>query len=183
MDSGEEGKRGLQYRRIGLTESGPVLFRQERVGEQGQRFTMLKLRTMVHGAEAKLDKVLFANPLLGPAFKIPNDPRVTRVGRFLRRWSIDELPQLWNVLRGEMSIVGPRPEEVWVVDLYEDWHRRRLAMKPGLTGPMQVAGRGLLELDDRVRLELNYIDNYTLWQDLRILLHTPSAVLSGEGAM
>ncbi|MFQ5923550.1 MAG: sugar transferase, partial [Anaerolineales bacterium] len=111
---------------IKLDSPGPVLFRQERVGEGGRRFRMVKLRTMIQDAERQLGKVLHRNMLQGPAFKIPDDPRVTRVGRFLRRWSLDELPQLWNVVIGEMSVVGPRPEEVRVVEQYRDWHRRRL---------------------------------------------------------
>ncbi|RLC77247.1 MAG: undecaprenyl-phosphate glucose phosphotransferase, partial [Chloroflexi bacterium] len=116
------------------------------------------------------------------AYKRPNDPRVARVGRFLRRWSLDELLQVWNVLKGEMSLVGPRPEEVRIVRLYNDWHRRRLAVKPGITGPMQVSGRGDLPLDERVRLELDYIENYSLWKDMIILLRTIPAVISGRGA-
>lgn len=168
---------------IKLDSPGPVFFQQERVGKAGRRFWMAKLRTMVQDAEARLEEVLPRNPLRGPAFKIPDDPRVTRVGRFLRRWSLDELPQLWNVVRGEMSLVGPRPEELRVVERYQDWHRRRLTMRPGLTGPMQVAGRGLLDLDERVQLELEYIDNFSFWQDMRILLRTVPTVFSGNGAM
>jgi lipopolysaccharide/colanic/teichoic acid biosynthesis glycosyltransferase len=138
---------------------------------------------MVQGAESRLDQVLSKNSLKGPAFKIPDDPRVTRVGRFLRRWSLDELPQLWNVMCGEMSMVGPRPEEVRVVEQYQTWHRRRLAVPPGLTGPMQVAGRGLLDLDERVRMEIDYIENYSIWKDLLILIRTFAAVLHGRGAI
>ena len=144
---------------------------------------MIKLRTMVRDAEQSLEDVLSRNVLQGPAFKIPDDPRVTRVGRVLRRWSIDELPQLWNVLKGDMSLVGPRPEEAWVVEKYEARHRRRLAVPPGLTGPMQVSGRGLISLDERLRLELEYIENYSLRKDLAILLRTIPAVLMGEGAV
>lgn len=162
---------------------GPVFFAQERVGLGGRKFRMLKLRTMVPEAETHLEAVLAMSALSGPAFKIPDDPRVTRVGRILRRWSIDELPQLWNVLRGEMSLVGPRPEEVRVVAQYSDWHRRRLEVPPGLTGPMQVSGRGALDLDARVRLELDYISNYSLRRDLVILAQTFPAVLSGKGAL
>lgn len=168
---------------IKLDSPGPVFFVQERVGEGGKVFRMIKLRTMVQDAEQQLESVIKNSALHGPAFKIPNDPRVTRVGRFLRRWSLDELPQIWNVLRGEMSLVGPRPEEVRVVAQYNDWHRRRLTIRPGLTGPMQVRGRGMLDLDERVRLELDYIENYSIWRDLGILLRTLSAVLSGEGSI
>jgi lipopolysaccharide/colanic/teichoic acid biosynthesis glycosyltransferase len=120
--------------------------------------------------------------LAEPAFKIPNDPRVTRAGRFLRRWSLDELPQLLNVLRGEMSLVGPRPEEARMVARYTDDQRRRLAVKPGITGPMQVNGRGDLSFEHRLRLELDYIDNYSLARDFRILAETLPAVLEGAGA-
>jgi lipopolysaccharide/colanic/teichoic acid biosynthesis glycosyltransferase len=168
---------------IRLDSPGPVFFVQERVGQDGRQFGMLKLRTMVADAEARLEEVLAQNPLSGPAFKIPDDQRVTRVGRFLRRWSLDELPQLWNIIRGEMSLVGPRPEEERVVEQYQDWHRKRLAVKPGLTGPMQIAGRGLLELDERVHMELEYIEGYSFWRDLGILFKTIPAVFSGKGAL
>ena len=147
-----------------------------------QPFRMYKLRTMVAGAETMFDTVAAANPLKGPAVKLPRDPRVTRVGRWLRRWSIDELPQLWNVLRGEMSLVGPRPEEPRIVAQYNDWHRQRLAVKPGLTGPMQVNGRGHLSLDERVQLEIDYIEHYALWRDVEILVRSIPAVITGRGA-
>lgn len=168
---------------VKLDSPGRVFFVQERVGLGGRRFRMVKLRTMVPDAEAHLEAVLAHSALQGLASKMPNDPRVTRVGRWLRRWSVDELPQLWNVLRGEMSLVGPRPEEVRVVEQYSDWHRRRLAVPPGLTGPMQVAGRGALDLDARVRLELEYIEHYSVWRDLEILARTLPAVVSGRGAL
>jgi lipopolysaccharide/colanic/teichoic acid biosynthesis glycosyltransferase/GT2 family glycosyltransferase len=168
---------------IKLDSPGPVFFIQERVGLGGRRFRMVKLRTMVPDAEARLKAVLAQSVLQGPAFKIPDDPRVTRVGRLLRRWSLDELPQLWNVLRGEMSLVGPRPEEGRVVEQYTDWHRQRLVVPPGLTGPMQIAGRGRLDLDARVRLELDYIEHYSVWRDLGILVRTLPAILSGKGAL
>lgn len=167
---------------IRLESPGPVIFRQTRVGQHGRQFEMLKLRSMEVDAEVRLAEVLAQNPLHGPAFKMPNDPRVTRIGRFMRRWSLDELPQLWNVLRGDMSLVGPRPEEPWVVAQYTDWHRQRLAVKPGLTGPMQVNGRGDLSLDERVQLELDYIQHYSLWRDLEIILRSIPAVISGRGA-
>lgn len=167
---------------IKLETPGPVVFRQTRIGRHGQPFQMLKLRSMVADAEIRLTAVLASNHLPGPAFKIPNDPRVTRVGQFMRRWSLDELPQLWNVLRGEMSLVGPRPEEERVVEQYNDFHRRRLAVTPGLTGPMQVNGRGDLPLDERVRLELDYIEHYSLGRDIQILLRSIPEVISGRGA-
>jgi lipopolysaccharide/colanic/teichoic acid biosynthesis glycosyltransferase/GT2 family glycosyltransferase len=168
---------------IKLDSPGPVFFIQERVGLGGRRFRMVKLRTMVFDAESRLETVLADSALPGPIFKIQQDPRVTSVGRWLRRWSVDELPQLWNVLRGEMSLVGPRPEEVRVVEQYSDWHRRRLAVPPGLTGPMQIAGRGALDLDARVRLELEYIEHFSVWRDLAILARTLPAVVSGRGAL
>jgi len=151
------------------------------VGENGRPFRMVKLRTMVDGAEEMLPALVDLESLPSPAFKLRDDPRVTRVGRFLRRTSLDELPQLWNVLRGEMSLVGPRPEETRVVRLYNDWHRRRLAVKPGITGPMQVNGRADLSLDERTRLELDYVRHYSLWKDICILLRTVVAVVSGRG--
>jgi len=165
-----------------LDSPGPVFFIQTRVGDNGKLFQMIKLRTMVQDAETFFEQVAVANPLKGPAVKLPNDPRVTRMGRFMRRWSLDELPQLWNVLRGDMSLVGPRPEEPWVVAQYTDWHRQRLAVKPGLTGPMQVNGRGDLCLDKRVQLELDYIRHYSLWRDFEIILRSIPAVISGRGA-
>jgi len=166
---------------IKLDSPGPGFFVQERVGENGRPFRMVKLRTMVDGAEEMLPALVDLESLPSPAFKLRDDPRVTRVGRFLRRTSLDELPQLWNVLRGEMSLVGPRPEETRVVRLYNDWHRRRLAVKPGITGPMQVNGRADLSLDERTRLELDYVRHYSLWKDICILLRTVVAVVSGRG--
>jgi lipopolysaccharide/colanic/teichoic acid biosynthesis glycosyltransferase len=167
---------------IKLDSRGPALFRQVRIGQKGQPFTIYKFRSMVDGAEHALAPLVDVDALAQPAFKIRLDPRVTRVGRFIRRWSLDELPQLVNVLRGEMSLVGPRPEEARLVARYTDDQRRRLAVKPGLTGPMQINGRGDLAFDDRLRLELDYIDNYSLGRDLAILARTLPAVFSGAGA-
>ena len=167
---------------VKLDSPGPALFKQTRVGENGRSFRIFKLRSMVDGAEARLSEVIDIDDLESPAFKVKNDPRVTRMGRFLRRTSLDELPQFWNVLVGDMSLVGPRPEEVCVVQRYNDWHRKRLAVKPGITGPMQVNGRGDLALDERVRLELDYIQNYSLRRDIVILAKTFPAWISGEGA-
>jgi len=166
---------------IKLDSPGPAFFLQERVGENGRRFRMLKLRSMVAGAE-KLAPLPAAAVLPGAVPKLPGDPRVTRLGRVLRRWSLDELPQFWNVLVGDMSLVGPRPEETRVVAEYSDWHRARLAVRPGLTGPMQINGRGELPLDERVRLELDYIEHYSLMRDAAILLKTLPAVIKGDGA-
>ena len=167
---------------IRLDSKGPVFFIQDRVGENGRTFRMVKLRTMVVGAESQVAQVLATNPLHGPVFKIPNDPRITRVGRYLRRLSLDELPQLWNVLKGEMSLVGPRPEEGWIVEQYDDRQRVRLAVKPGLTGPAQVAGRGDLDMGERLELELAYIREFTILKDVEILLRSIPAVILGRGA-
>ena len=166
---------------IGLESRGPVIFSQERAGENGKPFQVLKLRSMVVGADAQAGELL-EDPFKGLVCKIPDDPRITRVGRFLRRWSLDEIPQFWNVLRGEMSLVGPRPEQTWVVAQYDDVQRQRLAVKPGITGPMQINGRAQLTMDERQVLEVDYINNFSIWRDIRILLRTIPAVISGKGA-
>ncbi len=167
---------------IKLDSPGPVLFVQKRIGENGRAFKMYKFRTMVANAEELLKELVAVDKLAEPVFKLENDPRVTKLGRILRRTSIDELPQLVNVLRGEMSLVGPRPEEAGMVKHYNAWHRKRLAVKPGITGPMQINGRGDLSLEERVRLELDYIRNYSLWKDLKILLRTVPMVIKGSGS-
>jgi exopolysaccharide biosynthesis polyprenyl glycosylphosphotransferase len=161
---------------------GPVLFRQRRAGLEGRPFVMLKFRTMDADAEARLPDLVSLDSLAEPVFKFEHDPRVTRVGRWLRRWSLDELPQLVNVLRGEMSLVGPRPEQVDLVDRYSEEERDRLRVKPGVTGPMQVYGRGRLGLDERVAVEREYIENLTIGRDLRILGLTLPAILTRRGA-
>jgi exopolysaccharide biosynthesis polyprenyl glycosylphosphotransferase len=166
-----------------LVDSGrPVLFRQRRAGMEGKPFTVLKFRTMVPDAEQRLPELIDLESLEQPAFKIHNDPRVTRIGRKLRRFSLDELPQLINVMRGEMSLVGPRPEEESVVALYDERQRGRLAIKPGVTGPMQVYGRSDLTFEERLAMERDYLDNLSIAGDLAILLRTPRAVVRGEGA-
>jgi exopolysaccharide biosynthesis polyprenyl glycosylphosphotransferase len=165
-----------------LDDGRPVFFRQRRAGKDGESFTMVKFRTMVTDAEQRLPELVDIANLDQPAFKIPDDPRVTRSGRWLRRTSIDELPQLWNVLRGDMSLVGPRPEEESVVALYDERQRGRLAIKPGLTGPMQVYGRSDLTFEERLAMERDYLDNLSLLTDLAILLRTPRAMIRGEGA-
>jgi exopolysaccharide biosynthesis polyprenyl glycosylphosphotransferase len=167
---------------IKLDSPGPVLFSQIRAGLDGRPFRMYKLRTMSVDAEAKLDKLVDIEELEEPVFKLKDDPRVTRVGAFLRRLSIDEVPQLINVLAGEMSIVGPRPEQVELVERYSDAERVRLTVKPGVTGPMQVFGRGELTFSERLAVEIQYIENPSLGQDLRILIHTLPAVMRGTGA-
>ncbi len=166
-----------------LVDSGrPVFFRQRRAGKDGEPFTMLKFRTMVNDAEERLPELVDLANLEQPAFKIRDDPRVTRIGRVLRRSSVDELPQLINVLRGDMSLVGPRPEEESVVALYDERQRGRLEVKPGLTGPMQVYGRSDLTFEERLAMERDYLDNLSLLTDLAILLRTPRAIVRGDGA-
>jgi exopolysaccharide biosynthesis polyprenyl glycosylphosphotransferase len=166
-----------------LLDAGrPVLFRQRRVGMEGRPFTMMKFRTMVLDAEDRLTELIDLEALDEPAFKIPGDPRVTKSGRLLRRTSLDELPQLVNVLRGDMSLVGPRPEEEAIVALYDERQRLRLGVKPGLTGPMQVYGRGDLTFEERLAMERDYLDNLSITSDLAILLRTPSAMIRGDGA-
>jgi exopolysaccharide biosynthesis polyprenyl glycosylphosphotransferase len=167
---------------IRLDSRGPALFRQRRAGLEGTPFEMLKFRTMVVGAEARLGELVAVEELADPVFKLRSDPRVTRVGRFLRRTSLDELPQLVNVLRGEMSLVGPRPEEVWLADRYGESELFRLEMRPGMTGPMQVHGRAELNFQERMSVEREYVENYSLRKDLRILFQTFAAVAHGRGA-
>jgi exopolysaccharide biosynthesis polyprenyl glycosylphosphotransferase len=167
---------------IKLSSRGPVLYIQRRAGLDGKPFRMLKFRTMVDGAHERLAEVVQIDALPQPMFKIRDDPRVTRVGRILRRWSLDELPQLVNVVKGDMSLVGPRPEQLELVERYREEHRFRLQARPGMTGPMQVFGRGDLDFDERLAVEREYIENLSLGRDLRILLMTLPTVLSGKGA-
>jgi lipopolysaccharide/colanic/teichoic acid biosynthesis glycosyltransferase len=167
---------------IRLDSRGPVIFTQFRAGTGGRPFRMYKLRTMTADAEESLSEIVRLEDLREPMFKLPNDPRVTRVGRLLRRFSFDELPQLVNVLRGQMSIVGPRPEQVELVERYAPEHRFRLEVKPGMTGPMQVFGRGELSFGERLAVELDYVENMSLGRDLRILFQTAPAIIRGTGA-
>lgn len=167
---------------IKLDSPGPIFFWQVRIGEHGRPFRLVKLRSMVKDAEARLPELVDLTALAEPVYKLPNDPRVTRVGRLLRRSSLDETPQFYNVLKGDMSLVGPRPEAAQVVALYADQQRRRLAIKPGLTGPMQVNGRGNLSLTERLQLEIEYIEHYSLVRDLSIILRTLPAIWRGNGA-
>ncbi|HET6443922.1 MAG TPA: sugar transferase [candidate division Zixibacteria bacterium] len=164
---------------IRLTSAGPVIYSQERIGRGGQTFTMYKFRSMVIGAGSKHDQLIIEDR---PEYKSPHDPRITLAGRFLRRWSLDELPEFWNVIKGDMSLVGPRPEETAIVAKYSDHHRLRLTVKPGITGPMQVSGRADLALNERVFLEVKYIEDYSLIKDFVILAQTIPAVLQGRGA-
>jgi len=166
---------------IVVSDGRPVFFTQERVGLHGRRFRIVKLRTMVPDAEARLAEVGHLNEREGPVFKVSADPRITPVGRILRRTSIDELPQLWNVVRGDMSLVGPRPPIPSEVDRYDPWHRRRLSMKPGITGLWQVSARQDPSFERWVEMDLDYIDRWSLGLDLTILARTVPAVLSLTG--
>jgi len=181
---------------IKLDSRGPVLFRQERVGMDGRLFTLYKFRTMRADAEEQPHRELMAHLIRGalqvtgprtgqelssPLYgKVPNDRRITRLGRWLRRWSLDELPQLFNVLKGEMSLVGPRPPIPYEVEHYSNWHRKRLDVKPGITGLWQVSGRNRLPFERMVELDLYYIEHWSLWLDVKILLKTIPAILRGE---
>jgi exopolysaccharide biosynthesis polyprenyl glycosylphosphotransferase len=167
---------------IKVTSAGPVFFKQQRCGLNGRLFTMYKLRSMVDNAEQARFELEALNEMDGPVFKSSRDPRRTAVGRFLRKFSIDELPQLYNVLRGDMSLVGPRPPLPEEVARYEGWQRRRLSMKPGITCLWQISGRNEISFHDWMKLDLTYIDNWSLLLDLKILLKTVPVVLLGKGA-
>ncbi|MGC9357026.1 MAG: undecaprenyl-phosphate glucose phosphotransferase [Anaerolineae bacterium] len=167
---------------IKLDSRGPILFRQDRVGKNGRPFRIYKFRSMRVGAEEEQDDLLAMNEADGPLFKIRNDPRLTRVGRFLRRTSLDELPQLINVLEGQMSLVGPRPAIACEVEQYQPWHRQRLSVHPGMTGLWQVSGRSELTFDEGVLLDIYYIEHWSPWLDLNILLRTVPKVFIGDGA-
>ena len=169
---------------IKLTSPGPVFFQQQRSGQNGAPFTLYKFRTMISNAEQLKHELAALNEMSGPVFKVTNDPRITRMGKWLRRYSLDELPQLFNVLRGEMSLVGPRPLPVDEVRRFSDLaHRRRLSVKPGITCLWQISGRNQIkDFKDWVRLDLEYIDNWSLWLDLSILLRTIPAVFAATGA-
>ena len=180
---------------VKLTSKGPIFFRQQRVGQYGRPFTFLKFRSMYtannHAVHQDYVKKFIAGAHTGgqaadaktPTFKLTNDPRITPLGRVLRKTSLDELPQLINVLRGEMSLVGPRPPIPYEVEYYDIWHKRRfLAVKPGITGLWQVNGRSRTTFDEMVRLDLQYAKSWSLALDIKILLQTPRAIFSGEGA-
>jgi len=167
---------------IKLTSKGPVLFRQVRVGRYGRTFHMLKFRSMVQNAEALKAKLLAKNEQTGPVFKMERDPRITAIGRFIRKYSIDELPQFLNVLRGEMTIVGPRPPIPGEVAQYEAWQRRRLSVRPGITCVWQVSGRNRIGFEQWMYLDMQYIDNWSLGQDFQLIFRTVPVVLFGKGA-
>jgi lipopolysaccharide/colanic/teichoic acid biosynthesis glycosyltransferase len=167
---------------IRLESSGPVLFKQVRAGRNGRKFVMYKFRSMCTDAEKRLAELMHLNEMDGPVFKITHDPRITKVGRFIRKTSIDELPQLFNVLFGDMSLVGPRPPLPAEVAQYEGWQRRRLSVRPGITGMWQVSGRNAVDFARWMELDLEYIDRWSLWLDLQILFRTVPAVLMRSGA-
>jgi exopolysaccharide biosynthesis polyprenyl glycosylphosphotransferase len=167
---------------IKLTSRGPIFFKQKRVGLHGKPFNMLKFRSMVVNAEELRAKLEAMNEQTGPVFKMKNDPRITRIGRFIRKYSIDELPQLLNVLRGEMSVVGPRPPLPKEVEKYAAWQRRRLSVRPGLTCIWQVSGRNQISFEEWMYLDMQYIDNWTLLTDLGLILKTVPVVITGNGA-
>jgi lipopolysaccharide/colanic/teichoic acid biosynthesis glycosyltransferase len=179
---------------IKFTSKGPVLFKQERLGQYGRKFTVLKFRSMLSDCDARIHEEYVSQFIAGqvngasqgseqPVFKIQKDPRVTPIGQFLRRTSLDELPQFWNVMVGEMSLVGPRPPLPYEFKAYDLWHRRRvLEIKPGITGLWQVEGRSRTRFDEMVRLDLKYARAWSIWLDVKILLQTPGVVLTGEGA-
>jgi lipopolysaccharide/colanic/teichoic acid biosynthesis glycosyltransferase len=177
---------------VKLTSKGPVFFRQERIGEMARPFKMVKFRTMFTGSDSAIHQAFVtqfitsggqSEPVKDAPFKIANDPRITPLGHFLRKTSLDELPQFWNVLCGEMSLVGPRPPLAYEVEKYKQWHCRRvLEAKPGITGLWQVTGRSRTTFDEMVRLDLRYARKRSVWNDIRILLATPGAVVGGKGA-
>jgi exopolysaccharide biosynthesis polyprenyl glycosylphosphotransferase len=167
---------------IKLDSPGPIFFRQRRVGQNGRVFEMLKFRSMYRDAEARLEALRSHNEMSGPVFKMRNDPRVTKIGKFLRKTSLDEFPQFWNVLRGEMSIVGPRPPIPAEVRQYKRWQRRRLSMRPGITCIWQVSGRNNIDFDRWMELDLQYIDEWSLWRDVQICFKTIPAVLMTRGS-
>jgi len=167
---------------IKLTSRGPVFFKQTRSGVNGKQFPLYKFRTMCSDAEGRKDDLLDKNEMSGPVFKIKRDPRVTKVGRFLRKYSIDEVPQFLNILRGEMSLVGPRPPLPSEVSRFEPWQHRKLSVKPGLTCLWQINGRNAIDFEEWMRLDLQYIDNWSLWLDAKIIAKTIPAVMKGSGS-
>lgn len=179
---------------IKLSSKGPVFFKQQRLGQYGKPFTLLKFRSMRTDCDAKIHQQYVEQFIAGevdgstevaakPVFKIQKDPRVTSIGKFIRKTSLDEVPQFWNVLRGDMSLVGPRPPVAYEFRAYEVWHRRRvLEIQPGITGLWQVEGRSRTRFDDMVRLDLKYARSWSIWLDIKILAQTPAAVIQGEGA-
>lgn len=168
---------------IKLTSKGPVIYRSKRVGMNKKTFNFYKFRTMIVGAEQLKERLMDQNVMQKVVFKVKDDPRITSIGKFLRKFSLDELPQLWSVFRGDMAIVGPRPPLVSELDKFESWHRRKLSVKPGLTCLWQISGRSeITDFDEWVRLDLQYIDNWSLWLDFKVFFKTIPVVLLGKGA-
>ena len=167
---------------VKVTSRGPVLYRSERIGLCGRPFLVLKFRSMYTGADRERHLLQNENEKAGPIFKMKQDPRITPVGRILRKYSLDEIPQFWSVLRGEMSMVGPRPPIRSEVEQYDDYARRRLSVKPGMTCYWQIMGRSDLDFDEWMELDNRYVDEMSFWTDLKILVKTPIVVLRGEGA-
>lgn len=167
---------------IKLDSKGPVFHVQSRMGYKGNKFPFIKFRSMVWNADERLKELIHLNERKGPVFKMSNDPRVTRMGKFTRRYSIDELPQFFNVLRGDMSIVGPRPQVLWEANYYDDWAKKRLKVLPGITGYWQISGRSSLSYEDMIRLDIYYIENWSFGLDFKIILKTTHAVFSKRGA-
>ena len=168
---------------IKFSSKGPIFFRQVRCGLNGRKFTLNKFRSMYVGSDMKKRELARQNEMNGPVFKMKRDPRVTRFGKFMRKFSIDELPQLFNVFSGNMSLVGPRPPLQTEVEMYESWQRRRLSMKPGLTCIWQVSGRSKVDFERWMEMDLKYIDNFSLWLDFKISVSTIFVVLTGYGAV
>lgn len=167
---------------VKFESKGPIFFKQTRVGLNGRKFSMIKFRSMFADAEERLNELRAQNEMSGPVFKMKNDPRITRVGRFIRKTSLDEFPQFWNVLCGDMSVVGPRPPLPTEVNQYERWQRRRLSVRPGITCTWQISGRNSISFERWMELDLEYIDNWSLRRDLQIFFQTIPAVLSARGA-
>jgi lipopolysaccharide/colanic/teichoic acid biosynthesis glycosyltransferase len=171
----------IYNRRIRRESGSSVIFRQERVGELGRVFEMYKFRTMKTGSEVALEKLRARNEMRGPVFKIRHDPRIIPIGKWLRRYHADELPQFWNVLKGDMSLVGPRPPTPSEVELYSERHFQRLRVKPGLTGLWQLYGNSVSDFEDIVNLDCRYIEHWSLWLDVKILVRTIPKILRGGG--
>ena len=167
---------------IKFTSKGPVFFSQKRVGRNGKEFDMYKFRSMVVNAEELKEKLAAQNEMSGPMFKMKDDPRVTKVGKFIRKTSIDELPQLWNVLKGNMSLVGPRPSLPKEVAQFEDWMYRRLDVKPGLTCYWQVSGRNNIDFEDWMKLDIKYVDERNLWIDIKLIFKTVGVLFGDKNA-
>ena len=167
---------------IKLTSKGPVFFSQKRVGKYGREFDMYKFRSMVVNAEELKEKLAAQNEMSGPMFKMKDDPRVTKVGKFIRKTSLDELPQLWNVLKGDMSLVGPRPSLPKEVAQFEDWMHKRLEVKPGLTCYWQVSGRNNIDFEDWMKLDIRYVEEKNLWIDIKLIFKTVGVLFGDKNA-